>query len=113
MNNQQFKDRVTEVLKEELQTPEIFWYLSFADKYFKGGVIIKAHGISDATMKCNLLQINPGGEVWCIEIPEGFLPDEKYHNKLLTKEEIQEFWPDAKSLKELEEEDNGSNTTKA
>jgi hypothetical protein len=101
----EFQNRVKEVITEEMKEPEKWFYLSFADSSFKGGVIIKAHGITDALMKCNLLQINPGGEVFGVEIPNGYLPDSKYFGKFLSKEEILEFWPDAATLGELEEKD--------
>ena len=111
MNDEQFKNRITEVLKEELEEPEHWMYLSFADTKFNGGVIIKAHGITDALMKCNLLQINPHGEVMPFHFPDDFLlPDEKYRNRILTKEDILEIWPDAKSLRELEEEEANGTT---
>lgn len=44
--------------------------------------------------------INPGGQVMAVPIPAENIPDEKYHNRLLSKEDIQEFWPDAKTLRE-------------
>lgn len=47
-----FKKRLEEELREELASPERWLYLSFADDDgFKGAVIIKAHGITDATSK--------------------------------------------------------------
>src|SRR5579864_719418 len=60
MTDKEFKDRVTEVATMELAEPEKLMWLSFADDGddgFKGAIIIKAHGITDALMKCNLLQI--------------------------------------------------------
>ena len=100
-----WKQRIAGVLKEELQQPEIWLYLSFADDVgFRGGVVIKAHGLTDAVIKCNWLQINPHGEIQGIELPESHIPPERYRNRLLTKEEIKEMWPDAKSIKEMEEE---------
>lgn len=107
-DDEAFRDRVAEVAREELAIPEHWMYLSFADDEFKGGVIIKAHGITDATMKCSLLQINPGGQVAAYDLigeVADMLPEEKYRNRLLTREDILEFWPDAKSIREFEEEE--------
>ena len=106
MDEKQFRDRVTEVTRQELDTPEAWHYVSFADKSFKGAVIIKAHGINDALMKINLLQINPGGEVLCIQFPEDMvLPEPSFRNRLLSKEDVLELWPEAKSQREWEQEE--------
>jgi len=89
-----FRERIKEVMTEELAQPEKFWWLSFADDGFKGAVIIKAHGISDALMKCNMLMINPGGEVYAIQIPDDKEENFKLEdtNRLLSKEEIKKKW---------------------
>lgn len=109
MNSTQFKKRVATVLRGELDQPERWHYVSFADKVFHGGVIIKAHGITDATMKCNLLGINPGGQVMCFEFPADMpVPDTKWRNRLLSKSDVLEIWPDAKSLGEFEKEANAA-----
>jgi hypothetical protein len=63
MSTKQFRERVATVLRSELDEPERWHYISFAGEKFLGVVIIKGHGITDATMKCNLLGINPGGQV--------------------------------------------------
>ncbi len=62
---------------------------------FKGAVIVKARGITHALTICNLKKINPGGEVYCIAIPEeGYKeygsPEVMY--RLLSKEEIDKRW---------------------
>ena len=106
----EFQARVAEVMKEELQEPERWFYLSFAAEKFNGAVIIQAHGITDATMKCNLLGINPGGEVFCIAFPPEIpVPGQQYRNRLLSKTDVQEIWPDAKSIREFGEEDERAN----
>jgi hypothetical protein len=104
MNRKKFRERVAEVMREELKQPERWHYVSFADDKFLGAVIIQAHGTADATMKCGLLGINPGGSVMCIAMPPGTVPGDKWRNRLLSKAEVQTIWPDAKSLRELEEE---------
>jgi hypothetical protein len=101
-----FRERVAEVLREELTQPEKVMWLSFADEGgFRGVIIIKAHGIADALTKCNVLGINPGGQVAGHEIPDEYALNIKADemNKCLTKEYITKRF-NAKSQKEIEEE---------
>ena len=106
MESKSFFNRVAEVLSEELSPPEQYQYLSFADDTFRGAVVVKAHGITDALFKVNALDINPHGEVLCVPIPEDKSPDSKFLNRLLTKEEITEMWGEpCKSIREWDEEE--------
>jgi hypothetical protein len=101
-----FKARVAQVLRSELDQPEEWHYLSFADEVFRGVVIIKAHGITDAITKCHHLNINPGGQVLGVSIPDEIIaqvPD-THRNRLLSEAEVKELWPDAKRLREHEAE---------
>jgi hypothetical protein len=91
-SDQQFFSRVAEVLSEEFTEPEQWLYLSFADSEFRGAVVVKAQGITTALLKVNALGQNPGGEVLCVEIPGDKIPEAKFHDRLLTKAEIQEMW---------------------
>jgi hypothetical protein len=105
MNEQECKDRVAELTREELLQPEVWHYLSFAEEHqFNGAVIIQGHGITDCLSRCNRLQINPHGEVLAVVIPDEMLPPEEFRNRLLSKEEVVKCWPDAKSLREFEQE---------
>lgn len=99
-----FKDRVAEVLKEELAEPESWWYLSFADEVFRGVVIIMAHGITDAVMRCSAAQINPGGQIMAVPLSKEVLAQvpEAYRMRLLTMQDVQDIWPDAKTIREHE-----------
>lgn len=105
-----FRKRVAEVLREELEVPEHWIYLSFAEDVpdgFRGAVFIKAHGLADAVTKCNVLQINPGGQIVEIPIPphaECNLPPECDRNRLLSKEDLLRLWPETKTLREWEED---------
>jgi hypothetical protein len=92
MNNDQFFNRVAEVLSEELSEPEQWYYLSFADSEFHGAVVVKAHGITDALFVVNALRINPGGEVLCVLLPGDKIPAEEFRNRLLNKKEIEAMW---------------------
>lgn len=108
--SQQFIDRISEVLTEELQTVERWHYLSFAEDRqdgFLGAVVIKAYGIADAILRCHNQSINPGGQVMAVEMPDDVVAQvpESHRNRLLSKKELQEIWPDAKSIREHEEEE--------
>lgn len=50
----------------------------------------------------NLLKFSPGGEVQGISIPPDQLPAERYRNRLLTLEELNECWGTMVKLSELE-----------
>jgi hypothetical protein len=107
MRKKQFKNRVEELLREELTREECWFYISFADETFKGCVIIKAHGITDALMKTHALNINPGGQVLAVPIPDTLtLPDESDRNRLLNREDVKRIWPDAKSIKEHRQDEH-------
>ena len=101
-----WRERVAEVTLEEMGEPEVWHYVSFADEVFHGVVIIKAHGVGDAVSKCHRLNINPGGQVRAVPMPEEIIAQvpESHRNRLLSKEDVQSIWPDAKSLREHEEE---------
>jgi hypothetical protein len=106
MRERTLKARMQQKLAEEMNEPEKWLYLSFADEKFNGGVVIKAHGMMDAVTKTHALGINPGGQVISIEVPDEHLPDEKFRNRLLSKEDVLEMWPDSKHLREIWEEEN-------
>lgn len=100
--SQSFNDRVAEVIAEEQAEPLRWWYLSFAGETFNGACIVKAQGIATAVIVCSLLDINPGGEVLGVPMPEESVPPEQYRDRLLSKSDIQEFWPDSKTIREFE-----------
>lgn len=109
MEDREFYNRVDTVLSEETIQPERWQYLSFADSEFRGAVVVKARGVIDALFKINSLGQNPGGEVFCVEMPEGITPDPdlKFQNRLLTKAEIAELWGEpCKTIREWEEEES-------
>jgi hypothetical protein len=99
-------ERMSEVYEAELLLKKHWYYLSFADKEFRGAVVIYAHGVTDALLRMKKLGIkNPHSQVLCIQFnKETPLPARKWRNRLLTKVDVKEIWPDAKSLKEFEEE---------
>jgi hypothetical protein len=101
-------DRIMQVLTGEFAEPEQWHYLSFAGDVFLGAAIVKAHGIVHASLVCHGLGINPGGQVLGAPIPDDKLPAKQYLNRLLTREDIQEFWPDAKTIREWDEEERVS-----
>jgi hypothetical protein len=104
MRERTWKARFAKKLKEEMNEPKKWIYLSFADENFNGAVVIKAHGIGTAVREAHRLGINPGGQVLGVEIPDERLPSEQFRNRLLSKEDILKMWPDSKHLWEFDEE---------
>jgi len=107
MAEQEFIDRVNEVMAQETLEPTRWMYLSFADEKFNGAVIIEANGLAHAITHCHSLGINPGGEVMGVDMPDEIIAQvpENMRTKLLSKEDVQSIWSDAKSLREFEAED--------
>jgi hypothetical protein len=101
-------DRIVEALEAEYTEPLRWFYCSFAGEHFNGAVIIQAHGVADCSLRAHRKKINPGGELAAWEVTQERLPPEKYRNRLLTKAEILELWPDAKSIREHEESRRGA-----
>lgn len=108
LTDEQFAERAMEVLARESVEPMRWFYLSFADDDgFRGAAIVEAKGILGATLYCNLLGINPGGEVMAIPIPEDQLADIPKDAKdvLLSKDRLNQIFSDVKTFRELEEEE--------
>ena len=106
MTGQEFQLRLVSLLAEERQQPLQPFYLSFAgEEGFRGGVIVEACGIAHAVVLCNSLGINPHGQVLGVPIPEKGRPQAKWFNRLLSKTELCELWPDMQTLGELESEE--------
>ncbi len=76
-----------------------WWWLSFADKdkapgtQFLGAVIIEGSCFLNATHRAHMLNINPGGEVMCMPIPDDKLHNfpENMRNRLLSEPEARSF----------------------
>lgn len=90
--------RDAEVREQESPNPEVWFYLSFAEakppygRGFLGGFITKARGFASAIHKATILGYNPGGEVAGGPWPNpDFVPDPKYVDRLLTREEVNEL----------------------
>ncbi len=81
-----------------------WFYLSFVDKVFLGGAFVRADEMIGATCAAHALGCNPGGEVMGVPVPEGFLPGPEYRERLLTKKEINVFWPDAKRIADMDDD---------
>lgn len=71
-----WREAIAELMKQEMNEPENFWWLSFCDPdkppgtQFLGCIVVRAHGLTDALTKCNAMMINPGGEVKGLQIPD-------------------------------------------
>jgi hypothetical protein len=87
---------------------ELSWYyLSFADdEKFRGGVIIEGFSDLDAVSRSHMCGLNPGGEVMMIPVPNVYIPPEKFRNRLLSKDDVFEMWPDAARLGDIEDEES-------
>lgn len=107
-DKKQLQDRAAELVAQEQSQPLQWFYLSFADEEFRGAAIMQAHGFMSAVARLTMLGQNPGGECVGAPLPDTELPAENFRNRLLTKEEVKTIWPDAKSLREHEEEENGN-----
>lgn len=83
----EWKQHVAELLEQERKQPLGWWYISFAgETEFLGGVVIEAHGFTDAIAKTHRLGINPGGQAGGTPVPgPGPFPT----NKLLSRAEME------------------------
>jgi len=89
------QSRVLANLANRTDIPKQQFWLSFAGRKFKGVAIVHADDFIEAVMICNLLGINPGGEVAGHEIPPVLVAPPEYVNKLLTKAEaktLDDLW---------------------
>lgn len=88
MTTDQFNARLAQLLAEEAKEPKRWFYLSFAGKEgWRGAIIVEARGITTALGVCNLLNINPHGEVLCRAVPDGCTVKKDYAYRLLNKQE--------------------------
>lgn len=98
--SKRIKHRIATLLAREAHLPLRWWYLSFADGKFLGGVILEAHGFTSAIQKSHDLGINPGGGVEGFEIIEGKidLVPEDMRNRLLSRPEVDALEPREKPV---------------
>ena len=110
MNQQKFRKRLNKLLAEERNNPLSVWYLSYADDYgFRGGVYLQAHGPAEATYLSNRRGYSPGGAVMVVgPLPADKIPDRKFWNRLLTKQDIEAANPgdECKTIEEFKAEEN-------
>jgi hypothetical protein len=96
----QFDVRVAQVAIETASEPTAGWWLSFCDtdrpagQQFLGACLVRAGSLPEAITVSHLLGVNPGGEIEIL----GPIPPEKvdkiplkWVNRLLSREEIDEF----------------------
>jgi hypothetical protein len=105
---EQLRRRNAELIERERQESEgktAFWYLSYADVKFNGGVIVRAFGFVHACQRARDLQINPGGEIRGFPCPPEHVPAAKYLDKLLSQAELEECWGTMSKLSDLEAEE--------
>lgn len=108
MNQDEFRKNFNRLLAEERKEPMRWWYLSYASaEDFLGGVYIQAHGPAEAAYLSNRRGHSPGGEVYIVgPVPEEYIPEPHFCNRLLSKTEVQEANPDCecKTLADFEAE---------
>ena len=69
MTNEEIIARRCEMLKADLKSPRMFWWLSFVDPSRPEGqrnlgcTVVEAGGMTEAIAETHLRGINPGGEV--------------------------------------------------
>lgn len=103
MNRQEFQQRINKLLAEDAKNPLRWWFLSYAgEDGFHGGVIIQAHGRTEAAYLCRHRGLSPGGQVLILEVPEEELPGEESRNRLLTRPELEAIWGKGLTLEEIE-----------
>lgn len=84
-----------ELAAQDQAQPGGWWWLSFADgslpagEQFLGVAIVPGGGVMEAALNARLLGCNPGGQVLGTQI-RGELVPEKYRNRLLSKQELEE-----------------------
>ena len=71
--------------------PKRRWWLSFAAAEFLGACSVEAPTFLAAVKVAHALGINPGGECLGIEVPAGLEGPARFHDRLLTKAEADEF----------------------
>lgn len=75
---------------------ETYWWLSFADgdlpegQQFLGVVIASGPTFEEVVTKTHQMGINPGGEIQAVEIPAGHVPPNEFHDRLLSRAELEE-----------------------
>lgn len=78
------------------------WYLSFVDDHFLGACVVEAPSMPDACRKAWALNINPGGQVLGVPVPEnkeGIFPQ----NVLMNRATLAEY-DSVLSIREADEQ---------
>jgi hypothetical protein len=91
MNHDEKMERARQLVADEVRTrPRGLWYLSYADEHgFRGAVYLEAHGPASAAIRSNIENLSPGGEVFIGgPVPSDCIPDRKFWNRLLTRDEV-------------------------
>lgn len=95
MTKDEIHARAANLLEQESAWSMTWFYLSFADDSgWKGVCIVEARGFVGAVLRCNVLDINPHGEVQGAGIPEEELVKIPIgmRDKLLSRKDLEEIW---------------------
>lgn len=94
MKEDEFGERARDLIRHELQEPERWFWVSFADEDgFRGACIVRAHGLVTATMETHRRGINPGGSVQTMPFPPSLehLNFTEWANILLSKADVDRY----------------------
>jgi hypothetical protein len=91
LNAEQSAAQTAEILAEESQEIETWWWLSFADDNgFRGAAMVRGRGILSAVHEASRLGLNPGGDVAGLSLQDHEPPSE-WVGRLLTREGVAVF----------------------
>jgi hypothetical protein len=103
-----FDERVRTLASAEIEGKDwVCYYLSWAtEDEWLGGAYVLAYGPVTARLRAQAMGIAPcGGECLICRLPDGHpVPSDEYRNRLLTRSDLLEIDPEAKSLRELRKE---------
>lgn len=98
----EWAQRLHTLAQAELAQPERLFYISYAGRKFIGAVILRAYGPTTAFIKTKRLGITPHGQSLTIPIPDDCSIEERFLDRLLTKEEVIEALGPVKTPSEFQ-----------
>jgi hypothetical protein len=92
--------RIADLKRQEIEAGDLrLWYLSFADGAFRGAVIVRAFGITDAVEQAHQRGINPGGAVAAMPVPAACTVPEGAQNRLLSEDDLRMYFGETTTVK--------------
>jgi len=87
---------------EVAEQASAWWYLSFADDTFRGGVVVRGDDVVSALEEANRLGINPGGQVLGVPLTSDHVPAASYRERLLSRDDCDACWDDCVQFGDLD-----------